>query len=249
MINILLVEDEAPIQEMITFTLSVRDMKVECASSVAEALFFLNYDNNKDNNKAEDFKADCVIIDWMLPDKSGIDLVRKIRSHDKLKNLPIIMLTAKSTEKNKLIGFEAGADDYITKPFSPKELVVRINALLKRAGRYKDITSDNNINISDSGDKLIEKNLVIDLFKHEVLIDNKELSFGPIEYKLLVYLLKNKNKVCSREKLMDKVWEGKETLTDRTVDVHIRRVRKALDGTGFDKQISTVRSFGYIFKS
>jgi len=247
MINILLVEDEAPIQEMITFTLSMRDMKVECASSVSEALFFLNYDNTDDSKNNN--KADCVIIDWMLPDKSGIDLVRKIRAHDKLKNLPIIMLTAKSTEKNKLIGFEAGADDYITKPFSPKELVVRINALLKRAGRYKDVTSDNNINISDSGDKLIEKNLVVDLVKHEVLIDNKELSFGPIEYKLLVYLLKNKNKVCSREKLMDRVWEGKETLTDRTVDVHIRRVRKALYGTGFDKQISTVRSFGYIFKS
>ena len=236
MVKILLVEDEKPIQEMVKFSLSMRKMEVNCLSSVADAWYELT------NNDC----IDCVIIDWMLPDKSGLDLVRKIRKDKCIHDLPIIMLTAKSTEKNKLLGFDAGVDDYVTKPFSPKELVVRIKALLNRSHRYKE--NNGNIVFDKSNDILIHENLSIDCSKHEVLVSNKLISLGPVEFKLLVYLLKNKNTVCSREKLMDKVWAGKETLTDRTVDVHIRRVRKALEGTGMDKKIKTIRSFGYIFK-
>ena len=236
MVKILLVEDEKPIQEMIEFTLSMRKMHVDCVSNLADALFFL---------KSHDI--DCIIIDWMLPDKSGIELVRKIRLDKNITDLPIIMLTAKSTEKNKLIGFEAGVDDYITKPFSPRELVVRINALLKRSSRYKNINNKSMLS-NKSSDLLVCDDLVIDCIKHEVLVADKLISLGPTEYKLLVYLLRNKNKVCSREVLMEKVWSGKDTLTDRTVDVHIRRVRKALEGTGIEKKINTIRSFGYIFK-
>ena len=124
--------------------------------------------------------------------------------------------------------------------------MVRINALLKRSRRYKN-SNENTISNKPS-DLLVSDDLVIDCIKHEVSVADKLISLGPIEYKLLVYLLKNKNKVCSREILMEKVWAGKETLTDRTVDVHIRRVRKALEGTGIDKKINTIRSFGYVFK-
>ena len=229
MINVLLVEDEAPIQEMVSFTLSVRGIDVKCVSDVASAI-----------NELENNSFSCVIVDWMLPDKSGTSLVKKIRQDSSLKKLPIIMLTAKADEKNKLKGFEVGVDDYITKPFSPKELHARILALLNRSDMLRESNQDNNvININD---------LSIDLNTCEVKVKNNIVSLGPTEYKLLVYLVKNKNKVCSRDKLLQNVWSDKPTLTNRTVDVHIRRVRSALENTEYADYIQTLRSFGYCFK-
>ena len=233
MIKVLLVEDEAPIQEMVSFTLSMRDIEVKCVSDVSSALVALADSNSN---------FSCIIIDWMLPDKSGISLVKKIRSgaDDFLKKLPIIMLTAKADERNKLKGFEVGVDDYITKPFSPKELHARILALLNRSDMLKAKDQSNNIiNIKD---------LSIDLNTCEVKVKDNIIALGPIEYKLLVYLVKNKNIVCSRDTLLQKVWDDKPTLTNRTVDVHIRRVRSALENTEYADYIQTLRSFGYCFK-
>ena len=231
MIKVLLVEDEAPIQEMVSFTLSMRDIEVKCVSDVSSALVAL---------ADSSLNFSCIIIDWMLPDKSGISLVKRIRSDDSLKKLPIIMLTAKADEKNKLKGFEVGVDDYITKPFSPKELHARILALLNRSDMLKAKDQSNNIiNI---------KELSIDLNNCEVKVKDNIIALGPIEYRLLVYLVQNKNTVCSREKLLQKVWDDKPTLTNRTVDVHIRRVRFALENTEYADYIQTIRSFGYCFK-
>ncbi len=150
------------------------------------------------------------------------------------------MLTAKADEKNKLKGFEVGVDDYITKPFSPKELHARILALLNRSDMHQAKDQNNNvINI---------KELSIDLNNCEVKVKDNIIALGPIEYKLLVYLVQNKNNVCSRDKLLQKVWDDKPTLTNRTVDVHIRRVRFALENTEYADYIQTIRSFGYCFK-
>jgi len=171
----------------------------------------------------------------MLPDQSGVDLARRLRADSRTRELPIIMLTARSAESDKLGGFDAGADDYVTKPFSPRELVARIRALLRR--RAPEATDDP---VEVSGLRLEPQTF-------RVIAEGKPLRMGPTEFRLLHYLMKNLDRVLSRGKLLDGVWGDHVFIEERTVDVHIRRLRLALQPSGHDRLIETVRGGGYRF--
>ena len=170
----------------------------------------------------------------MLPDVSGLELVRRIKRDELLADVPVIMLTAKTEEHNKINGIDAGADDYMTKPFSVKELSARIRAVLRRSD-----VGDNN--------RLSNGVLVLDLDKHTVLINEHELDTGPTEFKLLEFFMTHPEKVYSRAQLLDFVWGRSKFVEERTVDVHILRLRKLLKPHGCDKMIQTVRGYGYLF--
>ena len=178
---------------------------------------------------------DLVLLDWMLPDQSGIEIARKLRSDTRTREMPIIMLTARSAESDKLGGFDAGADDYVTKPFSPRELVARVRALLRR--RAPEATDDP---VEVAGLRLEP-----DTFR--VIAEGAAIKMGPTEFRLLHYLMKNLDRVLSRGKLLDGVWGDHVFIEERTVDVHIRRLRLALQPSGHDRLIETVRGGGYRF--
>ena len=177
---------------------------------------------------------DLAIVDWMLPGMDGIELVKRLRRDDVTEDLPIIMLTARGEEPDKLKSFDVGIDDYITKPFSPRELLARIKALLKRSG-----TPENN---------LLESNgIQLDLNSHRVTINGQEIHTGPTEYRLLELLVRNPDRVFNRNQLLDRVWGRGVYVEERTVDVHILRLRKLLKPFGLDRAVQTVRSVGYRF--
>ena len=180
---------------------------------------------------------DLVLLDWMLPDLSGIDICKQIKKDPKLKSIPVIMLTAKSEEADKIRGFETGADDYVTKPFSTKELILRVHALLKRVkpSLTEDIASF--------------KDIKIDRLARRVYRGDKEIKLGPTEYNLLNFFIKNPTRVYSREQLLNQVWGNDIYVESRTVDVHIRRLRKAINLNDQDDLIRTVRSAGYALDS
>ncbi len=217
--SILIVDDEAPIREMI-----------------AVALEMAGYDCLEAENSQQahaiivDRKPDLILLDWMLPGTSGIELARRLKRDELTGDIPIIMLTAKGEEDNKIQGLEVGADDYITKPFSPRELVARLKAVLRRAG-----PTDGETPIEVGG-------LLLDPISHRVTIDGKPAEMGPTEYRLLRHFLENPGRVFSRQQLLDTVWPHNEDIELRTVDVHIRRLRQAL---GDPDLIRTVRSAGY----
>ncbi len=221
--KILLVEDEKPIREMIFFALDGDEYEIIAAVDGREASEYLNAN-----------MPDLILMDWMLPDVSGLELVRRIKRDELLSNIPVIMLTAKTEEHNKIDGLDAGADDYMTKPFSVKELSARIRAVFRR------LSSGDNNHLSNGI-------LVLDLDKHTVLIDGDELDVGPTEFKLLEFFMTHPEKVYSRAQLLDFVWGRNKFVEERTVDVHILRLRKLLKPHGCDKMIQTIRGYGYLF--
>jgi len=220
--TILVVEDEPGIQEVLKFNLGQHGHDVIVAGDAEEGLHLLR-----------GALPDLILLDWMLPGMSGIDFARRVRADSRQKAIPIIMLTARSDERDKVQGLDIGADDYITKPFSPRELMARIKAVLRR--RAPQMTEDS---VEISGLKL-------DPLSHRVYGDEKALDLGPTEFRLLHFLMTHPERVYSRSQLLDQVWGDHVFVEERTVDVHIRRLRSALEPTGHDRLIQTVRGAGY----
>lgn len=222
--KILIIEDEFAIREMLTFVLEQNGYSVIAKESYTEAQQALLHESPA-----------LILLDWMLPNMSGIQVAKKLKQSDSHKSIPIIMLTARSEEDDKIQGLEVGADDYITKPFSPKELIARIKAVLRRT---QPTATDDPIEIVG---------LRLDPISHRVTVDGKELHLGPMEFKLLHFFMTHQERVYSRDQLLDNVWGTNTYVEDRTVDVHIRRLRKALET--HDKLIQTVRGSGYRFST
>lgn len=222
--TIMLVEDEAPIREMLKIVLEQSGFVVTEAEDFDIAL-----------EKMIEPYPDLVLLDWMLPGGSGVQLARKFKEHKFTRDIPIIMLTARGEEEDKIRGLDAGADDYITKPFSPKELVARIKAVMRRV-----TPTAKEEPISFSG-------LVLDPISHRVSANGDSVEMGPTEFKLLHFFMTHAERVYSREQLLDNVWGTNVYVEDRTVDVHIRRLRKAIEAHGHDSMIQTVRGSGYRF--
>lgn len=223
--KILIVDDESAIREMIAVALEMAGY--EC----------LEADNARDAyTHIVDQRPDMILLDWMLPETSGIELARRLKREESTADIPIIMITAKTEEDNKVQGLEVGADDYITKPFSPRELVARLKAVLRRT-TPQGVESVINID-----------GLELDPVCHRVTSNNNELSMGPTEYKLLQFFMTHQDRVYTRAQLLDLVWGGNVYVEERTVDVHIRRLRKAL-GETHDYLVQTVRGTGYRFST
>ena len=221
--KILIVEDEAPIREMIVVALEMAGYECLEAEDGKEAHAIII-----------DKKPDLILLDWMLPNISGIELARRLKRDELTDSIPIIMLTAKGEEDNKIQGLESGADDYITKPFSPRELVARLKAVLRRtqtAGQSEPIEVEG---------------VMLDPISHRVSIDGSPAEMGPTEYRLLQFFMTHQERAYTRSQLLDHVWGGNVYVEERTVDVHIRRLRKALGGD-YEKLIQTVRGTGYRF--
>ena len=220
--NILLVEDEKSIVTLIKYNLEKEGFKVFCSETGEDALKII-----------KEKTPDLVILDWMLPDTSGINVCRQIKLDKKLKNIPVLILTAKGEPDDKIKGLEVGADDYVTKPFNNKELLLRVKSLIKRP---KPSLLEETATFKD---------LKIDRITKKVFRDNKEIKLGPIEYKLLDFFIKSPQRVYSREQLLNNVWGENINVESRTVDVHIRRLRKAINLDNKIDLIRTVRSSGY----
>ena len=223
-LKILIIEDEPDIRKNLEYNLSREGYSVLTAASIAEAEQLI-YSNN----------LSLVLLDLMLPDGSGLELCKKMKSDPDMQNLPIIILTAKDDEVDKVVGFELGADDYVTKPFSVRELILRIKAVLKRGENKKDIVEIDR----QFGD------LKIDIDSHEVYVDGELVNLTALEFKLLIQLVDRRGRVQSREQLLADVWGYSAEVTTRTVDTHIKRLREKLGTMG--KYIQTIRGVGYKF--
>lgn len=225
--TILVVEDEPAIREMIITTLDMAGYNCLEAGDVSQA-----------HHQVVDHRPDLILLDWMLPgSQSGIDLCRRLKKDELLQETPIIMLTAKGEEDNKVQGLDAGADDYITKPFSTRELMSRIKAVLRRSNAL-------------SGDKAIEhKGLSLDPASQRVSADGTAVEIGPTEYRLLAFFMSHPERAYTRAQLLDQVWGGNVYVEDRTIDVHIRRLRKVLEPHNYAGFIQTVRGTGYRFST
>ena len=223
--KVLIVEDEQAIREMIAFHLSRAGFDVLEAEDCRSARGLL-----------ADQRPDLALVDWMLPDMSGLELTRMLKRDKDYEELSIIMLTARAEERDKVSGLDGGADDYITKPFSPRELIARIQAVLRRSS-------------SVSEELLNAGVLELDGPGHRVAASGVEIKLGPTEYRLLEFLMTHADRVYSRAQLLDRVWGANVYVEERTVDVHVRRLRKALSGTTADKYIQTVRGTGYRFST
>lgn len=224
--NILVIEDEPAIQELLALNLTQAGHNPIRALSVEQAQQLMR-----------EMQPDLIILDWMLPGMSGIEFARRLKSDEYSKGIPIIMLTARGEEIDKVRGLDVGADDYVTKPFSPRELTARIKAVLRR--RAPQMTDDP---IESGG-------LRLDPVTHRVTGNGTALDLGPTEFKLLHYLMSNPERVHSRAQVLDRVWGDRVFVEDRTVDVHIRRLRQALAASGHEEMIQTVRGVGYRFSA
>jgi two-component system, OmpR family, phosphate regulon response regulator PhoB len=224
--NILIVEDEPAIQELLSLSLTQAGYTTIAALSVEQAMLLLR-----------ETMPDLIILDWMLPGMSGIEFARRLKSDEFSKSIPIIMLTARGEEIDKVRGLEIGADDYITKPFSPRELNARIKAVLRRLAPQM------------TDDPIETGGLRLDPATHRVSGNGNPLDLGPTEFRLLHYLMSNPERVHSRSQVLDRVWGDRVFVEDRTVDVHIRRLRQALSATGHEELIQTVRGVGYRFSA
>ena len=222
----MIVEDEEAVSLMLRYNLEAEGFEVEQAFRGDEA-----------DIRLKEITPDLLLLDWMLPGISGIDFARRLKKDDLTRELPIIMLTARAEEEDKVQGLESGADDYITKPFSPRELVARIRAVLRRGGPAAE------------GEVLRANGLSLDLASHRVSAGETLLEMGPTEYRLLEFFMSHPERVYSRGQLLDRVWGGTVYVEERTVDVHIRRLRKALEPHGHDALIQTVRGAGYRFST
>ena len=222
--RILIIEDEAPIREMVAFALRKADMEVQFAADAQAAQISI-----------ADQIPDLILLDWMLPGMSGLELARRLRSEKLTAEIPIIMLTARGEELDRVGGFEAGVDDYVVKPFSTRELIARIKAVLRRSQ-------------GEDGAGTIELGgLKLDGAAHRVSAGPEPVPIGPTEYRLLYFFMTHPERVYSRAQLLDHVWGGSVYVEERTVDVHIRRLRKTLEPWGLEGLVQTVRSAGYRF--
>ena len=222
--RILIVDDEPAIREMVAVALELADFDVLEAENA-----------QRGHEIIVDERPDLVLRDWTLPSITGIELARRLKRDETTNEIPIIMLTAKSEEDNKIQGLDVGADDSITKPFSTRELISRIKAVLRRAS-------------STAADKAIEvEGLCLDPVSHRISADDEPVDMGPTEYRLLEFFMSHQERAYSRTQLLDQVWGANVYVEDRTIDVHIRRLRKALAPFGYDRFIQTVRGTGYRF--
>ncbi len=224
MARILIVEDEPEIREMIRFVLEQEEFTLNEAANAKDARHLLNLK-----------RFDLILMDWMLPGRSGLDLIRELKKKVRTKNIPIIMLTARTDESHKIDGLESGADDYITKPFSPRELIARIRAVLRRTGFHSEESP-----IEVSG-------LRIEPLNHQVLVEGVRLNLSPSEYRLLLFFMTHPERAYTRTKILDQVWGDDVYVEERTVDVHIRRLREFLAPSNHARFIQTVRGVGYRF--
>lgn len=224
--SILLVEDEAAIREMVALALGKAGFEVRLAQSVedAEAAIRLR-------------QPDLILLDWMLPGQSGLDYARRLKRDKPTRSLPIIMLTARGEEDDRVRGLDTGIDDYVSKPFSPRELVARIKAVLRRA---QPAAADQPIEV---------RGLRVDPVSHRVTAAGQSLAMGPTEYRLLFFFMTHPERVFNRAQLLDNVWGTNVYVEERTVDVHVRRLRKCLSPTGHDDLVQTVRGAGYRFSA
>lgn len=230
MIKILIVDDESAIRDMIRMGLEMSGFECVEAGDISSAF-----------SQIHDEKPDLVLLDWMLPGGSGLELLRRLKKDDVFSSIPVIMLTAKTAEDNKIQGLELGADDYMVKPFAPREMVARINAVLRRSGA---VVNEDVIEVLG---------VRLDNVSHRVSIDNTQVNIGPTEYKLLSFFMGHQERVYSRTQLLDHVWGSNVYVEERTVDVHIRRLRKALQLPSTDADygflVQTVRGAGYRFSA
>lgn len=223
--KVLIVEDETPVRQMIAFNLHRAGFIVTEAPDCATA-----------RTQIADNRPDLVLVDWMLPDSSGLELTRSLKRDEAYKDLAIIMLTARAEEESKIRGLDGGADDYITKPFSVRELLARINAVLRRS--------------QELSEEPVKRGLLeLRPAEHRVFGNSTELNLGPTEYKLLRFFMQSPGRVYSREQILDGVWGRNIYIEERTVDVHVQRLRKVLSGVQADRYIQTVRGAGYRFSS
>ena len=222
--TLLIVEDEPAIREMLAFSLEQAGFHLLMAESAQQA-----------RHRLADVRPDLIVLDWMMPEESGVEFAKYLKVDESTGDIPIIMLTARGEEEDKIRGLEAGADDYVTKPFSPRELIARIKAVLRRVSPG---ASEENIEFNG---------LIMDNQAHRVSINGQSVDVGPTEFRLLNFLMSHPERVYSRSQLLDRVWGNNVYVEERTVDVHIRRLRKVLEQTRHDRYIQTVRGVGYRF--
>ena len=223
---IVIAEDETSVSELLRYNLEAEGYETAIANDGDEAMLLL-----------DERIPDLMLLDWMLPKISGIEICRRVRTRQETANLPIIMLTARTEEADRIRGLETGADDYVTKPFSTNELMARVKAVLRR---IRPALMDDKIRVGD---------IQIDRTTHSVMRDGKDIHLGPTEFRLLEYFAQHPGRVFSREQLLDGVWGSDVYVEARTVDVHIGRLRKALISQGGDNPIRTVRSAGYSLRT
>lgn len=226
MTTILVVDDEPDIREVIRFALEGADFRVIEAGHADAARGLLSSDS-----------PDLVLLDWMLPGRSGLELAQQLKQNPKTRALPIIMVSARGAEEDRIRGLDTGADDYIAKPFSPREMIARVNAVLRRA---KPDESTDSIEIGG---------LLIDNVSHRVSAEGRPVELAPTEYRLLHFLMAHADRAFNRSQLLDRVWGDQVYVEERTVDVHVRRLRRALEPTGHDSLLQTVRGVGYRFSA
>lgn len=222
--TILIVEDETAIRDMLTFILQQAEFLTIAAGDCESAQKIL-----------ADQCPDLILLDWMLPGISGVEWARRLKKDPSYKDLPIILVTARGEEEDKVRGLEIGADDYLTKPFSPKELVARVRAVLRRSGTLQGVS------------QIVLGDLTLDMAQHRLCIGTKLLDVSPTEFKLMHFFMTHPDKVFSRTQLLDQIWGRSVYIEERTVDVHIRRLRKILGDFGREDLLQTVRGFGYRF--
>ncbi|MDC0003037.1 phosphate regulon transcriptional regulator PhoB [Porticoccaceae bacterium] len=224
--TILLVDDEMAIRTMLCVALEAAGYNVLQAENAQQA-----------HGIIIDRSPDLVLLDWMMPGTTGLELLRRLKRDELTEKIPVIMLTAKAEEDSKISGLDAGADDYIAKPFSPRELISRVKAILRRIGR------------DELKAPICVGEMVFDPVGHRVTIANDPIDLGPTEYRLLFFFLTHQERVYSRDQILDYVWGGNVYLDERTVDVHIRRLRKAISVAGHENYVQTVRGAGYRFST
>ncbi|MDH5357989.1 MAG: phosphate regulon transcriptional regulator PhoB [Gammaproteobacteria bacterium] len=224
--TILVIEDDAAIRDMLCFSLRHSGFSCESVSDGEQGLKWLG-----------EQQPDMILLDWMLPGIDGIEFIRRLRANEYLADIPVIMLTAKGESEDKVQGLSVGADDYVNKPFSPPELIARMKAVLRRCRPPE----------TEENQQLEFVGLSLDTKSHRVSVDGQRLDLGPTEFRLLHFFMKNPERAYSRGQLLDHVWGDTVYIEERTVDVHIRRLRKALEPSGHENLVQTVRSVGYRF--
>ena len=224
--KLLVVEDERDIRDMLIFALEEAGFQVAEASTAERALSLL----------AEGYKPDLLLVDWMLPGASGVELARRVKQKAELQDTPLILLTARGEEDDRVRGLEAGADDYVVKPFSPRELIARVRAVLRRAGGA--VAAEQAVEIGG---------IRLDTASHRVTVRGETVKLGPTEYKILLFFMEHPERVFSRTQMLDAVWGHQVVVEERTIDVHMRRLRKALEPFGVQDYVQTVRGSGYRF--
>lgn len=230
--TILVVDDEAPIRNMLAFSLNRAEMNVDLAAGGDQALEHLH---------SAGTPPDLIVMDWMMPGLDGLQLTRTLRDTPGLMHIPIIMLTARGSETDRTSGLDCGADDYVVKPFSTRELISRVRAVLRRSRTQAGNESACESNTLKVGD------LVLDLESHRALAGDRPLNMGPTEFRILRLFMGTPGRAWNRAQLLAEIWGGAQVVEQRTVDVHIRRLRKALEPTGHDRFVQTVRGHGYRF--